>query len=72
MLGMGGTAVRAFILAIFGLDKGDIRVCKVVTRQSVFRTSYEVTCVACERWGGVIEFDMTVSVSGVCEELRAI
>jgi hypothetical protein len=32
MLGMGGTAVRAFILAIFGLDKSDIRVCEVVAR----------------------------------------
>ena len=71
MLGMGCTAVWAFILAIIGLCKLD-RVCKVVTRQSVFRTSYEVTGVACERWGGVVEFDMTVSVSGVCEELWAI
>ena len=61
MLGMGGIAVRAFILAIFGLDKGDIRVCKVVARQSVFRTSYEVTGVTCERWGGVVEQDVLVT-----------
>ena len=61
MLGMGTATAWAFILAIFGLDKGDIRVCKVVTRQSVFRTSYEVTGVTCERWGGVIEQDVLVT-----------
>jgi len=69
---MGGTAVWTFILSIFGLDQFDISVSKVVTRQSVFGTSYEVTGVACERWGGVIELDVAVSVSRVCEELGAI
>ena len=69
---MGGTAVRAFILTVFSLDQFDISVREVVSREGVFGTSYEVTCVACERWGGVVEFDMAVSVSGVCEELWAI
>ena len=69
---MDTAAVWAFILAILGLDELDISVCKVVTRQCVFGTSYEVTGVACERWGGVVEFDVTVSVSRVCEELGTI
>jgi len=69
---MGTAAVWAFILAILGLDQFDISVRKVVARQSVFGTSYEVTGVTCERWGGVIELDVTVSVSRVCEELGAI
>ena len=43
-----------------------------MARQGVFRTSYELTGSACERWGGVVEFDVAVSVSGVCEELGAI
>lgn len=72
MLGMGTTAVWAFILAILGLDQFDISVSEVVARQGIFGTSYEVTCVACERWGGVIELDVAVSVSRVCEELGAI
>ena len=69
---MGGTAVWAFVLAILGLDKLDVGVREVVTRQSVFRSRYEVTGVACERWGGVIEFDMTVSVSRISKQLWAI
>jgi len=66
---MGATAVWAFILAVFSLDQFDISVREIVARQGVFGTSYEVTCLACERWGGVVEFDVAVSVGGVCEEL---
>lgn len=72
MLGMGTAAVWAFILAILGLNQFDISVREVVARQGVFGTSYKVTGVACERWGGVIELDVAVSVSRVCEELGAI
>ena len=61
MLGMGGTAVWAFILAILGLDKCDVGVSEVVARQGIFGTSYEVTGVACERWGGVVEQDVLVT-----------
>ena len=45
---------------------------EVVARQGVFGTSDEVTGVACERWGGMVEFNVAVSMSGVCEELWAI
>ena len=69
---MGTAAVWAFILAILGLDQFDISVREVMARQGIFGTSYEVTGVACERWGGVIELDVAVSVSRVCEELGAI
>jgi|LauGreDrversion2_6_1035139.scaffolds.fasta_scaffold113293_1 hypothetical protein len=72
MLGMGVAAVWAFILAICGLDQFDISVREVVARQGIFGTSYEVTGVACERWGSVVEFDVAVSVGRVCEELGAI
>jgi hypothetical protein len=61
MLGMGTAAARAFILAVFSLDQFDISVREVVARQGVFGTSYEVTGVACERWGGVVEQDVLVT-----------
>jgi len=72
MLGMGTATAWTFILAVFSLDQFDISVREVMTRQGVFRPTYKITCITCERWGGVVEFDVTVSVGGVCEELGAI
>lgn len=65
---MGTAAVWAFILAILGLNQFDISVREVVARQGIFGTSYKVTGVACERWGGVVESNVLVTQSSLSKE----